>query len=45
MNLKSNNDKIKIQNIQYMPSNRGPKGAFCCTDNGVTVGCTSKGIK
>lgn len=32
--------KFKIQNIQFIPSNRGPKGLFCMSDNGVSVGCT-----
>ena len=25
-----------------MPSNRGPRGNFCCTDNGIQVGCINK---
>ncbi len=40
--MNTKNERIKsIQNINYLPSNRGPKGAFCCAEaSGVQVGCS-----
>lgn len=33
-----------LANINYLPSSRG-KGAFCCTDGAIKVGCSLGGSK